>query len=588
MARQTNLILTIFVLGLTLIGWTGHGLGHEIDNKSTDLQTFFSTHFGNNDVHYFDAIWDVLKFQYPELDGIPDDKSSRVYITSDLEASYLTDTHTIEFTVLPILETENHLYVRFRGWGDLFWEAERLEYGIGNVFLRWDHLDRSFEVIEVQGEIHANDFVTASVLQLDDKDAAVVLSGASGAAGRVGDFAVYRYNKGAGYECVWHIANPNVYVVESSTPARVKLTSFGNWDGFPIDDLDYLDMASLFALMRRYEFVYSWDGNANTFVETSQDEIFHELAVVNHFLKALKDKRFEHAVEYVREEFDVQASAFLDNVESLLTGHMIPRFYGAAALAELIGYKPQYSDNLLAVVVIDKPEEREWSIRNDQIEFLAIFELTEEEPLQISSVHFCDPYDLPDEMKHHSLVHPLPTKLFNKLGIQRFAAEHGWGEANNRVKRLVRAENIGDWFEVVSIFRSPAVLYVEAHYWADLRFESPQVAERYYESVVDEERLPFLVSVRSYSKDSLEEDVLKFVLSVGSGQRLDGVFTAEEILEETVFGFTIYQRTFWVDFDTQGLPINWHDVDSMTLHLIRQDRLNRADLIWNFKPQDSK
>ena len=135
MARQTNLILTIFVLGLTLIGWTGHGLGHEIDNKSTDLQTFFSTHFGNNDVHYFDAIWDILKSQYPELEGLPDNESPRVIIGSDFEASYYTDKYTIEFTVLPV-ESENHLYVRYNGLEDFFWEKERMQYDICNMFIR--------------------------------------------------------------------------------------------------------------------------------------------------------------------------------------------------------------------------------------------------------------------------------------------------------------------------------------------------------------------------------------------------------------------------------------------------------------------
>ena len=389
MSRKIKCSLTIFVLALTFIWLVGNGSAHEM--ALSDLQIFFSRHFGDSDVQFFDVVWDTLISRYPELAGLPEDESPRIYLGDDLEATYSTDNYTIEFTVLPVLETENHLYVRFRGWGDFFWEIERLDYGIGSVFLRWDHLDSSFEVIEVQGEIHANDFVTASVLQLDDKDVAVVLSGASGAAGRVGDFAVYRYNEGAGYECVWHVDNPFVYILESSTSARVVAIEFESWDGFPISDLDALDMASLYALTRQYDVVYSWDANINSFVETSRDEIFHELAVVNHFMKAIEGKEFDKAADYVIEEFNYYDPSFLENVGMLLNRHMVPRPYGAAErLADLIGYRPKTSDNLLAVAGVEEQEERVWSIRNDQIDFLAIFELTKEEPLKILSVHFYD------------------------------------------------------------------------------------------------------------------------------------------------------------------------------------------------------
>ena len=38
------------------------------------------------------------------------------------------------------------------------------------------------------------------------------------------------------------------------------------------------------------------------------------------------------------------------------------------------------------------------------------------------------------------------------IGLQKSAIDHGWGETNDRVKRVV-----GDLVEIVSIFRSPVV-----------------------------------------------------------------------------------------------------------------------------------
>lgn len=585
--RKVKVFFMVFILILTSLGKVELGIVYGAEYSKEDLQLFFAKHYGKQENQYFDRIWDVLSSHAPELTKLPMLDEPKIIIRSDFESKYSTDNYFIEFTILPVLESEKHLYVHLTGWGDLFREPSKegsWQNRMMSVFLQWDDNSGSFKAIDVKGKIHTNDHILANVFHLDDEDVAVALSGVSGASGIIGDFAVYRYDAGMGYECVWHADNPFVYMLESHSPAQMVATELESWKGFPIYDLDALDTSSRYALKREYKVVYSWDARLGAFKETSRDEIFHEFAVVNHFMKSLKDGEFDKIVDYIVEDFDPHDPSFLENSRLLFSQHIVPRpFRATESLANLVGYQPKASSHLLAVVAIKEPKEIVWSIQNDQIESLAFFEFSKADPLKIRATHFYDLYELPVEMKGHIQEHPLPTKEFNKLGIQHFARTHSWDEANRRVKRPVRTKNIGDWLEIVSILRSPAVLYVEAHYMADLNFEPPHIADRYYENMLNEKTLSFFVSLRSRNKKALEIDVLRFVLSADSGQRWEGVFDAEKIIEETMFGITTYERTFWVDFDIDKNPINWNDEDSISLHLMRKDRLNRADLVWDFR-----
>ncbi len=85
----------------------------------------------------------------------------------------------------------------------------------------------------------------------------------------------------------------------------------------------------------------------------------------------------------------------------------------------------------------------------------------------------------------------------------------------------------------------------------------------------------------SLLKDSLDEDKLSFILSVGA-ERVPGSFRADNIREMMVLGSQIYKRTYWVEFETYGHSINWYNYDEMTLHIIQVDRLHKVDLTWKF------
>jgi len=53
-------------------------------------------------------------------------------------------------------------------------------------------------------------------------------------------------------------------------------------------------------------------------------------------------------------------------------------------------------------------------------------------------------------------------------------------------------------------------------------------------------------------------------------------------MEVAFLGINVSGRVFHVEFDTRGNPIDWDLVQTATLHIIRLDKLERADLSWDF------
>lgn len=84
--------------------------------------------------------------------------------------------------------------------------------------------------------------------------------------------------------------------------------------------------------------------------------------------------------------------------------------------------------------------------------------------------------------------------------------------------------------------------------------------------------------------DSHNEDSLRFVLSIDTGQRWEGTVHAEPLMGVTFLGIDVGAVVIHVEFDTRENPIDWDLVQSATLHIIRLDKLERADLSWDFGP----
>ncbi|HZK18706.1 MAG TPA: hypothetical protein VFD15_05265, partial [Clostridia bacterium] len=95
--------------------------------------------------------------------------------------------------------------------------------------------------------------------------------------------------------------------------------------------------------------------------------------------------------------------------------------------------------------------------------------------------------------------------------------------------------------------------------------------------------VPTTVEMSSLSILALNEDSLRFVLSTNTGQRWEGTFAAESLMEVAFLGISVSGRVFHVEFDTRGNPIDWDLVQTATLHIIRLDKLERADLSWDFR-----
>ena len=94
--------------------------------------------------------------------------------------------------------------------------------------------------------------------------------------------------------------------------------------------------------------------------------------------------------------------------------------------------------------------------------------------------------------------------------------------------------------------------------------------------------VPISVEMASLNKLALNEDSLRFVLSTDTGKRWEGEFSTEPLRSVAFLGIDVSSRVIHVEFDTREDPIDWDLVQSLTLHVIRLDKLERADLSWDF------
>ncbi len=345
-------------------------------------------------------------------------------------------------------------------------------------------------------------------------------------------------------------------------------------------------MVSLSNHMRYIKNEYVWDSETGSLLESGYGEIMTDFAVVNHFLRALASNDLQTAHSFaVHAVMDVVVAESA-GLGSFLESHLMPMpFRHAASLAEQIGYRSQASDNLTAIVAMEPTEDWSWDLDYRAIERVMMVELSNEQPAKISHMTLYDPKEMPRELDVELEHHHRPMTSFNRLGIDRYAQVHSWAEANDRVKRVVSAQGTSDWVHVSAILRSPTVQWVETQYRAYLNFDSRAEAERRFAQVLNPNVLPFLVVLQSSQEGALDENVVRFVLTLGEGNRWEGVFRAEGIAQETHAGSTLYRRAFWVEFPQAGPAVlDWEGFDEATLHVIRQDRLSRVDLTWDFAP----
>jgi hypothetical protein len=190
----------------------------------------------------------------------------------------------------------------------------------------------------------------------------------------------------------------------------------------------------------------------------------------------------------------------------------------------------------------------------------------------------------PREWRPSVKQHVRPTMDFDREAFEEYADFFGWENNYSRVVSKITVESSeesGEWLHLGATLRTPALLWAESHYAAELRFEA-ESAVLNYENLVEPFIVPISVEMTSLNKLSLNEDSLRFVLSTDTGKRWEGEFSTEPLTSVAFLGIDVSSRVIHVEFDTREDPIDWDLVQSLTLHIIRLDKLERADLSWDF------
>src|SRR5690606_22053992 len=108
--------------------------------------------------------------------------------------------------------------------------------------------------------------------------------------------------------------------------------------------------------------------------------------------------------------------------------------------------------------------------------------------------------------------------------------------------------------------------------------------EELYERMGGLDVTPILLQLTSANLSALQPENIRVVLSDDRGNRWQGTITAGPYDAYSYLGVAIYERLFWLEFSGPQTEQEWAEIDSLTLHVIRQDRLARADLTWSFSP----
>ncbi|NMB44778.1 MAG: hypothetical protein GX998_00025 [Firmicutes bacterium] len=555
--KKVSLFLLVPILLLSL---SGSALAAEVSNfnqLNSSLAEYFVDAIEDN---LWPSIWRAITTTYPELTDIGEPQDVHL----DQKPSF-TGPHAIQLTILAISDTENQLFVHF-GTG---WEvADDL---VPDLILRWDPSKNSFTPIALSEDICYSQVVSVEPIMLDKETPALAITGFNGTAGRVGDFSIYRYiNKH--YERILHLPRNDARVIDYGPPARITDLDWISWDGYPVNT-NQLDMASLsYTWESQIEFV--WDATKEAFILANK--IPSNFAIVNYFLKAIADNDLDNLTNLIDQDLAESADfpKTLDNLDVFLHENLVfLPFY-----QENYDYKPHKSDNIAVIGTFHGSDI--WIRQN--LKYVIVFELSDEESPKIT--HIKRIIFGPPELIERE-YHVRPTMNFNKQRLEWCAELVGWETIYSTIQRKITLKDPpGEWFEIYAVLRSPAVIWTEAHYAAELRFETTEDAIENYENTVNELVIPITLEMIAFNEIALQEKSLGFVLSTDLGHHWQGTFHAGPLKKVSFLGTNIYGRVFHVEFDTRRNPIQWDLTKSATLHLIRQDKLERADITWDFGP----
>ena len=93
-----------------------------------------------------------------------------------------------------------------------------------------------------------------------------------------------------------------------------------------------------------------------------------------------------------------------------------------------------------------------------------------------------------------------------------------------------------------------------------------------------------MLQITSANIAALEPENIRVVLADDRDNRWQGTITPGHYDAYSLFGVGIYERLFWLEFSGPQTEEEWAEINELTLYVIRQDRLARADLTWRFSP----
>lgn len=360
-------ILWIFFVFLMLFLVTYSGSGEE---GELSLQQLFQLDSLDD---LFTSLFVTLTEYHPALEGISYQGGSLHHYNGDY--FLYTKEYSLYFTPLHVEAHGLHFFIHLQ---------HQFVDDVGTI-LAWDG---AFTAVPLLDPIPLYNYLVAEGLYLDETRRGIGIQGATGAVvGRMGEYFIYQYHSGEGYRRIWTLPTPSVKILETR-PLQLFTIEYTNWDEtFPFHDLSSYCSICLGLFSRQFGTLYRWEKEKGTFVKGEPQEIFGELAVVNHLLKALMEQDLEEAAPFVTrnllEEMDILSLPFLSE------GHLFvyPDIYEWAPKVNYSGAGP------LVNILFSRNMKGELDLLEDEIEYVVLFALTETDPPLVRDI-YCQPFPM--------------------------------------------------------------------------------------------------------------------------------------------------------------------------------------------------
>lgn len=315
----------------------------------------------------FQLLFSSLTELYPQLEGISFQGGILHHYNGEFYL-YARD-YFLSLTYLQETEAGEHFFVHVQ---------HSLAGEVATV-LSWDG---SFVPVSLWDAVPVNKYLQAEPLKLDKGIQGLGIRGSTGdVVGRRGEYTIYRYHPGEGYECIWTLPTPSVEIQET-LPLELLAIEYVNWDEtFPFHDLSSYCPICLGLFSRKIGTRYYWDQGQNTLLPVGREEVLGDLAVVNHLLQALKENNLEAAASFVTQDFYDTLSQI--SLSFLFSSHLFvyPDIY---EWAYRVGYE---GEGPLVNMLFSRVDQGGLDLLEEEVMYVVLFALTETHPPLVKDIY---------------------------------------------------------------------------------------------------------------------------------------------------------------------------------------------------------